>query len=134
MPKTPDDIKKGLECCITDNCKGCPYYPLYEVFGCKLARAKDAITLIQHKEQENAQQAETIERLNDGCHKLIVKIQQLEAERDAAVKELKAATTESATCYGCKWYNGRNCTNELNNLTCSSRNNHWEWRGVQKEE
>lgn len=53
MAKSPDEIKRGLECCIKDNCKECPYYPLYEVFGCKLARAKDALALIEHLERQN---------------------------------------------------------------------------------
>lgn len=51
--KRPDEIKKGMECCITDKCRECPYYHLFEVFGCKLARAKDALAYIQQLEQEN---------------------------------------------------------------------------------
>lgn len=104
--KTPDKIKKGLECCITDNCKKCPYYPLYEVFGCKLARAKDALTLIQ----------------------------QLEAERDAVVKDMTIAAVNA--CDVCKH-------NDLiiNEAPCQScmhifkgRESKFEWRGVQKED
>lgn len=63
MTHTPDEIEKGLECCITDNCKECPYYPLYEVFGCKLARAKDALALIQQLEAQNAELIKKIEQL-----------------------------------------------------------------------
>ena len=60
---TADEIKTGLECCITDNCKGCPYYPLYEVFGCKLARAKDTLALIQQLEAQNAELIKKVEQL-----------------------------------------------------------------------
>lgn len=64
--KSPEKIKKGLECCIADNCKGCPYYPLYEVFGCKLARAKDALAYIQKLEAQNAELLKQIEELKAG--------------------------------------------------------------------
>jgi hypothetical protein len=63
MERTPEEIMKGMECCITDNCKGCPYYPLYEVFGCKLARAKDAIALIHQLEAQVPRWISVEERL-----------------------------------------------------------------------
>lgn len=49
--KTPDEIKKSLECCITDRCMECPYYPQYMLFKCKTSRTKDAIGLIQQLEE-----------------------------------------------------------------------------------
>ena len=85
--KTPEEIKKGLECCITDNCKECPYYPLYEVFGCKLARAKDALALIQQLAQSNAQLA---------IGKAI-----LAAENAAMLDTIKRMAHSGGVCIGC---------------------------------
>lgn len=68
MPKTPDDVKKGMECCTNDECRekcvNCPYIDgtcendLYAV-------EKDALALIRQKEQENAEQAERIRVLEN---------------------------------------------------------------------
>ena len=90
---SPDEIKKGLECCVDGNivCAGnCTFdddvklsYP-----DCVKLLMTNALALIQQLQAENAEKAETIERLNTGVHKLIVKIQQLEAERDAMKEAL----------------------------------------------
>lgn len=80
----------------------------------------DALALIQQLESENAEKD--------------ARIQQLEAERDAAVADLKKAANEKGECFGCKWYNEKNCTNKDYKLLCSSYDDKWEWRGVQKEE
>ena len=84
---SPDEIKKGLECCsisYADCDNKCPYK--LDCDGSQIL--KDALALIQQLQAENAEKAETIERLNTGVHKLIVKIQQLEAERDAMKEAL----------------------------------------------
>ena len=123
MPKTPDEIKKGMECCITDNCKECPYYPLYEVFGCKLARAKDSLALIRQLEKDKADLLEERE-LNDFLRD---KVKQLEAERDAAVDGLKS----NCTCPECKYF-----SDDIQDPCrgCKPTDSKFEWRGVQKEE
>lgn len=126
MPKTPDEIKKGLECCITDNCKGCPYYPLYEVFGCKLARAKDALDLIQQLE---AEKTKLLEESHEVRKDMLGRIRQLEAERDAAVEDLETVCGMCSVCCACKdrFEGGKACRGCVNS-------SHWNWRGVQKEE
>ena len=55
--KTPEEIKKGLECCIGDNheyhCDLCPYNTGEELVGCVdegLSLYEDALTLIQQLE------------------------------------------------------------------------------------
>ena len=49
--KTPEDIKKGLECCAEDgNCSaGCPYNPIRD---CGNALYSDALAYIQQLERE----------------------------------------------------------------------------------
>lgn len=55
--KTPDEIKKGLECCITDDdgyakCSDCPYVGSEE-WGCKFgAVERDALEYIQRIEDQ----------------------------------------------------------------------------------
>lgn len=127
MPKTPDEIKKGLACCaasIYQCADDCPYRAECRNGQGGKVMNEDALALLQQKEQENTEQAE--------------RIQQLEAERDAAVKELKRI----GNCLCCEHDNL--CTLLFPNCvecektdcpchTCEHRSN-WEWRGVQKED
>ena len=65
--KTPDEIKKGLGCCVKflacvptmDCCEYCPY------IGSCDELEKDALAYIQQLEADNAQQARCIENLTD---------------------------------------------------------------------
>ena len=108
MSKTPDEIKKGLECCMVDECFGerenCPY----------TADPNLCVGVM--------------------CADVLALIRQLEAERDAAVDGLKKAANEKSECFECKWYNGKNCTHQDYKTICCSHDDKWEWRGVQKEE
>ncbi len=61
--KTPDEIKKGLECCIEMCCRGnCPYFEDPE---CTTSVRKDAFSLIQQLEAYNAQLERCIENMTD---------------------------------------------------------------------
>ena len=106
--RKPEEIKKGLECCMVEECFGekenCPY------------TADPALCV------------------GVMCEDALAYIRQLEAERDAAVACLKKAANEKGECFGCKWYNGKNCTNPDYKMLCSSHDDKWEWRGVTKEE
>ena len=103
--KSPDEIKKGLECChINDEdlceCEECPYSVNgWQTNRCDIELAEDVIALIQ----------------------------QLEAERDAMIEDLKNAHS----CFACKKFrrNGGDC---CGGSVCLMRD--FEWRGVQKEE
>lgn len=115
--RTPEEIKKGLECCMFDseglcNCDECPYVDdgcIYEMLN------KDAIAYIR----------------------------QLERERDAAVEQLKAVDVSSYfECAHCKHeelcdlpvWPCNDCDNEECPChTCSDGSN-WQWRGVQEVE
>ena len=51
MPKTPDEIKKGLECCTSRDCGGnkCPYF---NEKSCNAAKSTDALAYIRQLEAE----------------------------------------------------------------------------------
>ena len=117
--RTPEEIKKGLECCNTFNaCSSCPYEHIVDTehgWGCVVIRNADTLALIQ----------------------------QLERERDAAVEQLKQADKENLLeCTHCK-HNVRcseillgcnDCDNsECPCSTCVDLSN-WQWRGVQEVE
>ena len=57
--KSPDDIKKGLECCTIPLCDECPYA---NEPSCVVKNA-DALALIQQLQAENADQAVRIQQL-----------------------------------------------------------------------
>ena len=123
MTRTPDEIKKGLECCMDyQNCTEGedPQCPYYDAQRCMEALLADALALIQQLEKDNDQ--------------LRNYIRLLQAERDAAVDGLKKAANEKGECFECKWYNGKNCTHQDYKTICCSHDDKWEWRGVQKEE
>lgn len=54
--KTPDEVKKGLECCNTFNvCHKCPYEKAVDTehgWGCVVIRNADALAYIQQLERE----------------------------------------------------------------------------------
>ena len=114
MPKTPDEIKKGLECCTSRDCGGskCPYF---NAKPCNAANSADALALIQQLQDENAEKDQ--------------RIQQLEAERDAAVHDLKC----NWKCASCKSFT-KPVTKCPHFHECGLAYIHWQWRGVQKEE
>lgn len=101
--KTPDEIKKGLECCKKSFCfhecmRICPYF---KENSCGVKLYNDALAYIQ----------------------------QLEAERDAAVNEL------IGTCPVCRWEDTEKCAScHFNTEAWNVHESNWQWRGVQKEE
>lgn len=82
--KTPDEIKKGLECCIlesddtslVDHCKVCPYQPTGLCFRTLL---KDVFAYIQQFEQINADFAERTAQLEAKNGEWVAKCHILEA-------------------------------------------------------
>lgn len=102
--KTPDEIKKGLEHCINGtNCRGCEYCE-------QCAIASDCNPM--HKDLQEY-------------------IQQLEAERDAAVETIYKMA-ECITEDVCTWCDGVEC--ERLCMPHAILRPGFKWRGVQKEE
>lgn len=119
MLKTPDDVKKGLEHCINGtSCRGCPYCE-------ECAIASDCNPM--HKDlQEYVQQLE--EFADKKIVELFEKVEQLQAERDAAVEEVHGH------CSSCKDYDKD--PKEEPCASCSSgygNMDNWQRRGVTKE-
>lgn len=125
--RSPDEIKKGLECCSTK--KPCPSCPMYD--ECKEASSlkplwDNALSYIQQLESAHAELLTKIKQLDAKCH-------QLERERDAAVADIPRA------CGYCKWFeinlggNMTECHNPNGCRNISGINTGWEWRGVKEE-
>lgn len=153
--KSPDEIKKGLECCVRGNCTDCPYSR-----NC-VAKNADALALIRQLQAENAEQAEIIQlleaeneeyeqhadkccyesqcnaelnKLEALCKRLRDENEQLEAERDAAVEDLEDYAT--LKCFACKYYEMQLTEAPCDECKIMGKGNRdmFEWRGAQKEE
>lgn len=65
--KTPDEIKKGIECCNSthyDACPDCPYKGECDaVFSCIRRKSEDTTAYIQQLEAKDAKQRQRIEEL-----------------------------------------------------------------------
>lgn len=122
MQKTPDEIKRELDNPIHVHFHISDIDPRMTPLALHDLEFlhTDALAYIQQLEAQNAE--------------LLEKVEKLKTERDAAVADLKKAANEKGECFGCKWYNGKNCTNKDYKRICSSYDDKWEWRGVQKEE
>lgn len=108
--KTPEEIKKGLECCILetddtsliDHCRAC----LYRSTGlCFRHLLEDALAYIQ----------------------------QLERERDAAVEDLETMGEDRAYCDTCLHNNTNHKEEPCSSCMSGYLINNWQWRGVPQE-
>ena len=133
MTKTPDEIKKGLECCCDLMGVMCPYCPYAEDGDasetCREEMAGDSLALIQRLQAENAEQAETIMWMEAKRDDLKRTIRHLEAERDAIMQDM------NKNCTSCKHSGMNNPDNPCYKFEEQCRDySNWQWRGVQKEE
>lgn len=137
--KTPEEIKKGLECCYSPvepklRCEACPYYGS---IVCKMRLHTDALALIQRLEADNAKKDETIQMLQDGNASLMNMIDEacektvrLERERDALTNDLYSIVNDHVTpCFCCKTFDPSTtvCEHE-GDVDC------FTWRGVPEKE
>lgn len=103
--KTPEEIKRGLECCEPNksNCYDCPYYA-----ECHLAfggtATQDALAYIQQLEREKMELLDLCEQFGQ-C---------------TICKYTNRALCQSPCC-DC-WYGG------------GDERSYWEWRGVEEDE
>ena len=135
--KKPEEIKKGLELCVNAYsidypCDECPY--VEEDEGCK-NMMEDALSLIQQLVQIAIHWQSSMDQVQKALQdngfltleELMQAYSQVKAERDAAVKYLRAGHR----CFVCKmfFHNGGRCSG---GRYCVPMN--FEWRGVQEKE
>lgn len=67
--KTPEEIKKGLECCKNGECEDCRYLDGSDSWSCVGRLIKDVFTYIQQLEAQQPRWISVGERLpeDDGC-------------------------------------------------------------------
>ena len=123
MPKTPDEIKKGLECCVMPVPRPCAKCPYHLMDKCLTNLLKDVFSLIQQLERDKAWAGETHDMLRE-------ENKRLEAQRDAAVDDLKTVKR----CKVCKHDHVKDMVEPCFSCSCCFGVNNFEWRGVQKEE
>lgn len=130
---TPNEIKTGLECCISDTygCnEKCPYFTsLSNGVDCAVKMHADALALIQQLEAANDELLTNVKQLEAKCH-------QLEQERDALRQAFCSYVPSEYRCDCCKY-------SHLNNPSLTvcpyyvagqcDGNSKWQWRGVKEE-
>lgn len=123
--KTPDEIKKALECCFqnSEQCVDCPYYPA----TCDRELVRDAREYIRQLEADNDRLTDEVCNAYNIQNEQHERIQELEAERDALMHYL-----HSMGCDTCLFddYDG----SEPPCINCTSTRDLWQFQGVQKEE
>lgn len=112
--KTPDEIKKALECCANDKCEECPY----DASKC-VCFEKDALEYIQQLEAKNAE-------LLEKTKQLMRKRELAKRRMDAALRDMEIAAHDA--CCVCH-YNisfEEVCSHqmEVNGQGC------FKWRGL----
>ena len=61
--RTPEEIKKGLECCIDGDCDSCPYYEAKKDCGDRLKL--DALAYIQQLEESQQRFVDIVHKLSE---------------------------------------------------------------------
>lgn len=104
--KTPDEIKKGLECCISSDCgdEKCPYLSIQ--YRCFEEVMRDALALIRQLEAHNAE---------------------LERELGKAVMALTTCAMDGLDGNICNYCTHKNCDEQDLHFEC------FEWRGLCEE-
>lgn len=136
--KTPEEIKKWLECCTHVTCNGCPY----DEDGCATSQQIiDALEYIQQLERERDEARNDLDTINYANTELYSGYEAMKRERDAAVEQLKDVdTVDLFHCSHCK--HEELCDDNLNSCddcekdcpchTCVDMCN-WQWRGAEVE-
>lgn len=130
---TDKGIIQALRICATHEDKGCGLCPQRKYVRCTERLADEAITMIERLTAENADLRKEIE-WKDMVIALAQKEQaKAEAERDAAIADLKI----SSGCASCKYHCSDttfccDCNKKQNCkcMSCSLGLTNWKWRGL----
>ena len=141
--RTPEEIKKGLECCsVHDKCDKCPY----DGMPCNdLELERDALAYIQQLERERDEAWEIVKMLN-AQFETMVDVFESEKRKYAKVCNERDAAVEltHGVCMACIHYNGKYPPGDI--MSCCKfeeclygmdewdAEDHWQWRGVQEVE
>ncbi len=141
--KTPDEIKRGLECClIADNdmclCDECPYSrDGYNTLKCDIELGNDTIDyLIQHENAKDewemvAASPGAVEDMARENAQMAERIRQMERENEALKK------VAFGQCRACKHYlattSEEPCRRCRHVWACRGYESLWEWRGVEED-
>ena len=102
--KTPDEIKKGMECCETVECEECPYAIILEtrhekiVLGCEETVTQDALAYIQQLEAQVPRWIGVDERMPEEDEDVLVYIHNYQNETFVDVGYYKSLSKKWA-CY-----------------------------------
>lgn len=109
--KTPEEIKRGLECCLVDDedncvCEPCPYARCgSSTLTCDVEMGADVRSYIQQLEREKVNLLNLCEQFGQ-----------------CAICKHTAKGTNESPCCDC-WY----CSGD------AKGGSHWEWRGVEED-
>ena len=108
--KTPEEIKKGLECCQTIvRCSICPYHDIGDIVAeCTAQLSGDALDYIQRLESTVSQvrkalcgkENATLDKILQAVGQLKSRLSQVERERNAMVSTL----SDAAYCADCMYH------------------------------
>jgi hypothetical protein len=125
--KTPEEVKKGLECCGKDGfcTQGtCPYHQECYVEHAIYDLERDALTYIQQLEADNSRLSDTIRNLTDLLNAAHEETAKAKRERDAAVEDISLMLCACEACVHGIMQNG-DCEKWNGSSLCS-----FKWRGV----
>lgn len=136
--KTPEEIKRGLECCLVADdmcrCDECPYSRNgYNTLKCDIELGEDAIeftTMMENATDEWEMVAASPGAVEDMARENAQKderIRQLEREKELLIEQLRGA------CHACKHLEKSTLKESCMYCIIGVRPN-WEWRGVEEGE
>lgn len=136
--KTPEEIKRGLECYIVQNTGGCENIPCrdcshynpnsaYTITDCK-----DALAYIQQLECERDEARNDLDTINYANTELHSAYEAMKRERDAAVADMTELMQLAQFCRHCKHLTQ---DGECNFDFVANKGEPWcwQWRGVEAE-
>ena len=138
--RTPEEIKRGVECCNAFNaCPSCPYEHIVDTehgWGCVVIRNADTLALIQQLERERDEARSDLDTLSYANTELHSAYEAMKRERDVAVE------APHGVCKACIHFNGHYPPGDI--MSCCKfeeciygmgewdAEDHWQWRGVQE--
>lgn len=128
--KTPEETKKGLECCaIVKTCYECPYGPIANA-ECMDNVDSDALAYIHQLEADNRKKDDQIWELINSSDEDREAIRQLARKLDAVMRDL-GSIQGWQLCARCK----NHIDSEYINIVCMEciNGSNWEWRGMEEE-